>query len=267
MDKNTEIDLIEVFINIALFFKRYLKLFIGSILLGLILAFIFYARSPKIYKSDITVLAANKQVYINKLESLNEEFNSYNVSKKLNISEDIAKSIVKIEPERLFSEDVDKEGNKQEYSNFKIYVSVLDTSVFSDVKKGLKFFAENDEYYQQVFKISNSQREELINYINQEINKLDSLRLENKNNQSVYIENKSNTNSEILSLFIKKQDLQKTNQLVKIFRVIKGFEKGLKPKKSKKMPILIVFAVSILGFFIALFIELSAKLKKLENKD
>jgi len=264
-NNNKEIDLIELFIRIALFFKKHIILLVGSIVFGFVLTFIYSNFSTKLYKSHITVISINKQVFVSLLESLNGELNVFNISKSLNVSESVAKSITRIEPEILYLERNIKDETREEVSYFKIHVTVKDTSVFQAVEQGLQFFVENNEYFDLVYQTNNYQRNELIKYINEEINKLDVLRLENKNVQDIYIENKANLNSEIVDLFIRKQSLERTNKLIKKFRIIKEFGNVVNPISDKRTSTMIVLFISILGFLLSILLEIRIMLKKIQD--
>lgn len=254
MNKEAEIDLIDIFNRIFFYFKKNIKILALSILIGLLITLVYSYLTPKHYQSHITVSSANNQVLHSLLESLQEESSKKNISLNLGIPNNISNKIVSILVEE---EEADKADELKEpkIKPFNIYITTTDSTIFPIIEKGFIFFSENNKYLNLVDGISKNQRIKLISFINNEIIKLDSLRLNSGNTNSVYIDNKSNINEEIVELFIKKQKLEKQSELNKKITIIKSFEQFPIEKSNKIKLILITLLATILIFILIISIK------------
>ena len=263
MENNkNEIDLFELFVKTLLFFRKYKYILIGSILLGFILGYVKSTINTKLYKSHITVESNNKAVFISLLESLNDDLNSQNLNTNMNLPEDKAEKITLIEPEIFYTDDE----QKNEIPLFKIHVTVSDTSIFNDITKGLRYMAENNIYLDRCNQIKLSQKIEMVNNIDDEIKKIDSLRI-NQDFQNLLIESGSSASEQIIKFSKEKQRLERYIKLSEPLIIIKKFNKTIKPINSTlKTTFISGFILFFLGFILSLILESRKYIKKYEDK-
>ncbi|MEZ5069633.1 MAG: hypothetical protein R2751_01355 [Bacteroidales bacterium] len=164
-------------------------------MLGLLLGWILYSNSNRYYISEMlaqpngfsSVEMAN---YINDLHELSVKRNYLGIQDAFQIEQEDAKMIKNIEAFFLIDVNHDQIGDyvdyKYKYSAFDtsqhivenrllIRAEVFDSRVFHKVKAGLKYYVNNNPYLTKVNELRKEELDALINLVNGEIRKLDSL--------------------------------------------------------------------------------------------
>jgi hypothetical protein len=279
-----ELSLREIINEIILFFINFRILIISVTLIGTLSVIIFQKTRPVYYSSvaiatsglsaferiDYTPEVLNQRTAINIINSMQldlEKKDYYVIGQKLNISEEVASKIKKINAEQIFRED---ENNKKHNTpKFEIQLSAFDNSIIELIEKGLiNYFTTNKyvaNYYNQ-YKITNNQE---INSIEDEIKSLKELRKSSgakidMSSTSVFSKKGiSEVQNQIIEL-IQIKSLNTTNQeLLKPLSFVEPFSISSIPERG----ILIFGSIAagfsfLLGIIIAVFKNVYIKLKE-----
>ena len=200
-ESNKEIDLIELYQRILIFFVKNIKTFLVFIILGIIIGASYYYytndiinthyvaeidNTPKVLVSDLTEKIAFD------IQSGNYE----SVSKQMNISEDIIKEIKKL--------SVDTNGT---YLNIGI-VSKSQESL-SKFAEGLVYYYNNQAYIKNKFIAEKQKAKELNKIISQQIEKLKEIQekvLTKETSSKVTINQMSIRQEDMISLYKMQQE-------------------------------------------------------------
>jgi len=279
-----ELSLREIINEIILFFINFRILIISVTLIGTLSVIIFQKTRPVYYSSvaiatsglsaferiDYTPEVLNQRTAINIINSMQldlEKKDYYVIGQKLNISEEVASKIKKINAEQIFRED---ENNKKHNTpKFEIQLSAFDNSIIELIEKGLiNYFTTNKyvaNYYNQ-YKITNNQE---INSIEDEIKSLKELRKSSgakidMSSTSVFSKKGiSEVQNQIIEL-IQIKSLNTTNQeLLKPLSFVEPFSISSIPERG----ILLFGSMAagfsfLLGIIIAVFKNVYIKLKE-----
>lgn len=254
-----EIDLTDLLVKVALFFKKnrvtFITFFFGGILLGVV----YYWLSPRAYESKMVVQSdILTEVYgkgiIESLENTIIDRNYKILAERLGLSLDEARDITRIEFEGMKQEGQTKDMDK---TIFVITVQVESPELLPKLQQGiLTYFRTND-----FVKVRVKQREatyaRLIDKIQKEINSLDSLKSQILRKKTVssggmetMLVDPANIYSTIIQLNKEQLNYKNALELVDSIQLVEGFtvfEKPASPKLS--MALLIGFAG---GFLMAL---------------
>ena len=264
MEKTNEIDLIEIFVKIFLFFKRYKYLFLIGIILGILISFLKISLETKYYTSHITVESNQKEALISIIESANELKDYSLLLKDFKFDTETSNKIKEIEIKRLFYGEGEKKG---EFGSFKVYFTVTDTSVFKNIEEGLMYYTNNNEYFKELNKLYYLQRIELIKKYEEEINELDSLR-KTGNGKSLILSKDAETNFEIINLFKEKQGEELALKVSRPLTIVKSFEPARVQSNSKTKSFAIIIGISFfLSFILATLFESNSFAKKYYKKN
>ena len=272
-----EIDLIELVIKIYKFFKKRYKLMlitsVVSVLLGwgastlLILPRYFSAMivsSRSLSGSEISGL-------IFTLDDLVKENNKDEFKKLTGIPEKTFKSITNIKaiPNRDYQRNVEKDIRKD--STMAISVELTDNTEWETVQNGIVNYLENVPYVQKRTKVYKEGQEKLLLQVQKEIKSIDSLKkiIEASLNtkSTIILSNSGGIYNEALKLYETEKKIRENIIFGNDIHVIKDLAHLQKPKKaSVKETILLFGGIGfVLGFLIALVIELNKIVRKREN--
>ena len=270
-----ELSLREIINEVILFFINFRILIISVTLIGTLSIIIFQKVRPAYYSSvaiatsglsaferiDYTPEVLNQRTAINIINSMQlylEKEDYYVVAQKLNISEEVASKIKKINAEQIFRED---ENNKKHNTpKFEIQLSVKDNSIIELIEKGLiNYFTTNKyvaNYYNQ-YRITNDQE---INAIEDEIKSLKDLRkssgakIDMSSTSVLSRKGISEVQNQIIEL-IQMKSLNTTNQeLLKPLSFVEGFSISQVPERAVLIFGSIAAVISfLLGIIIAVF--------------
>jgi len=249
--RNDEIDLIEVFTHIYLFFKKHFWFLFGAVLVGAILGYSTKFYTQKFYESSMLIeseILTDEILmeYINNIQTLLDDKNYILLQEKMEIDSSELIDINSIDANFVYDEEEKKRLN---YLSVKAITN--NNKVLKNMDQGILNFIDKEEYFQNEIQIFRKNAQNLIQNINQKIHKIEQLQanfISPKNNNGeikIYYQEKS-LQEELLLLTKEKQTLEKAIQLAAPFRVIKDFTIYKNPKT--KATIYTLAGALIFGF-------------------
>ena len=181
------------------------------------------------------------------------------LANKLKVSEEVAQTVKFIEAEQSY--ELDLENRRQKLSQFLITIKVTDNTSIRAVSEGFINYFNNNGYSNKNFNLFQKQSPELINYLNKEINDLQTYR-SNLNNKtdfemstiSIANDNSESLQNQIIQLYEKKQSLERDLELLKPLSFVSDFPVYRKPTSRTLFRVgVLSFLFLFIGFFIALF--------------
>lgn len=254
-DQNNELDLAVFFTGIYRFFYKNIKLFLSCLLIGVLLGGVYDLVKKPYYNTSVYATSAlsyfeteevdfrskkiilNQQAVvdiINNLSMLVEDKELGEISQKLNIPIEIAENIRFIEAEELFY--VDGENIQQKRDKFQVTLEVYDNSSILTIQKGIQYFIEHNQYIKNQYDFYLRQSKELSDRIELEINDLKEIRSQvgakpaGDYSEIKFNSQHSQTDNQIINLFIKKQQIQKHMELLKPISFLGSFSMPEKPE-------------------------------------
>ncbi len=274
---NDEIDLIEVFNNflksIYYFANRWYKALAIITFTGFIIGFGMYMKDSNIYSNKMIgqTRFINKTIIIEMINSLNEvnKNNKGSIGKILSIPFNDIENLAEITADTI--------ENMGSLITVKLlYRDTIDVEIFLN---GLVNYINNNAYIKREIQISKRRNETLIEKIENEISKLDSLQKSILKNtakstvaspNSLLVMNEQITNffhGDILKLESTKQDYMKNLEHLTAFDVISRFEQAKIKERSFIKTLAIFGSIAFgLGFFILLGFEIRRKAIQLIKK-
>jgi len=279
-----ELSLREIINEVILFFINFRILIVSVTLIGILSVIIFQKVRPAYYSTvaiatsglstferiDYTPEVLNQRTVINIINSIQldlEKEDYYVLAQKLNISEEVASKIKKINAEQIFRED---ENNKKHNTpKFEIQLSVKDNSIIELIEKGLiNYFTTNKyvaNYYNQ-YRITKDQER---NSIEDEIESLKDLRkssgakIDMSSTSVLSRKGISEVQNQIIEL-IQMKSLNATNKaLLKPLSFVQGFSISQVPEREILIFGSIAGTISfLLGIIIAVFKNVYIKSKE-----
>ena len=270
-----ELSLREIINEVILFFINFRILIISVTLIGTLSVIIFQKVRPSYY-STVAIATSGLSVFeriedekermnqgtainiINNVQLYLEKEDYYVVAQKLNISQEVASKIKKINAEQIFRED--ENNKKYNTPKFRIELSVKDNSIIELIEIGLINYFNTNEYvanYYNQYSITNDQE---INSIEDEIKSLKDLRKSSDakiDMSSFNLFSKkgiSEVQNQIIEL-IQMKSLNTTNKaLLKPLSFVQGFFVSQVPERGVLMLGSIAAGISfLLGIIIAVF--------------
>lgn len=189
------------------------------------------------------------------------------LANKLKVSEEVAQTVKFIEAEQSY--ELDLENRRQKLSQFLITIKVTDNTSIRAVSEGFINYFNNNGYSNKNFNLFQKQSPELINYLNNEINDLQTYR-SNLNNKtdfemstiSIANDNSESLQNQIIQLYEKKQSLERDLELLKPLSFVSDFPVYRKPTSRTLFRVgVLSFLFLFLGFFIALFRDVKSFMK------
>ncbi|MCW5910435.1 MAG: hypothetical protein KIT62_05145 [Cyclobacteriaceae bacterium] len=253
-----EIDLIELVVSILKFLNKNFIVFSGFILLGLGLSIGMYSISTRVYESkmilqsDILTESYAERI-TESLDRLIKEENRKMLSTRLNITEEEAQKISKIEIESVKQTSTSKEKDE---SIFIITCEIKEKSILPKLQDGIIALLRNNEFVKIRVKQRETYYTSLIAKIQEEINSLDSLKQRLFQGKPIYGKSAEMMLVEPTSIYSKIIDLSKEQinyknalELVNSIQLVEGFTAFEKPAKPKlSISLIIGFAG---GLFLA----------------
>ncbi|KOY85550.1 hypothetical protein AD998_04710 [bacterium 336/3] len=272
-----EIDLIELVIKIYKFFKRRYKLMlifsIISVLLGWGASSLFIL--PRYFSAMIissrSLSGSEISGHILTLDDLVKENNKNEFKKLTGIPPETFKTITTIKaiPNRDYQKNVEKDIRRD--STMAISVEITDNTQWETLQNGIVNYLENVPYVQKRTKIYKEGQESLLLQIQKEIRSIDSLKkiieASPSSKNTIILSNSGSIYTEALKLYELERKVKENIALGNDIHVIKDFANLQKPKKSSLKETIMLFGGIgfILGFLIALMIELNKIVRKREN--
>jgi hypothetical protein len=269
--ENDEIDLLNLVERSLRFFSRYLWLFAGAIILGLLAGFILYASITKTYESKMVV-------HSNMLTNQEEMQIVRNWNQLLTRGEHSALAVLlNIEPARLgkvkklSAQEIQQVFTPVNPHGFIIEATVTDTSVLDELQTAILYGFDNSTHVKEKLAFNRDALASLITKTEEEIADLDSV----KNSVGEIISGRGRASSAVIvdgsglsrqiidlneKLIGLKRDLQFTNSV----HLLQGFQKFSKPSDPNLLPLLVIGAIVFLAFawVIAILHSVSIRLKQ-----
>lgn len=171
-----DIDLISLLERIYLFFRRFGRIFLIAIIVGILLGGLGYFLSPKIYQSKLILhssyLTNQEQIeiidYWNQLLTRNER---KVLAPILNCSEELLNHVISLE-----GVQIQKNYSSTDPNGFYINARVRDNSILPDLQAAIIYGLNNTQYLKEKISEKRQDLQELIDKATLEIHKLDSLK-------------------------------------------------------------------------------------------
>ena len=278
-NQNNELDLAVFLTKIYRFFYKNIKLLIGFLMIGVVLGITYdlvkkpyyetsvYATSALSYFETEEVDYKSKKIIldqqaivdlVNNISVLVEDKELEEVSKKLNLPYAIAENIRHIEAEELFF--VDGENIQQKRNKFKITLEVFSSADIPAIQSGLEYYINQTSYIQKYYQLYLNQSASLSAKISEEIQDLKHLRASVGQTQigdysEINLNNNNNTQTEsqVVNLYIKKQQIEKYIELLKPISFFGNFSI---PEKTENRLWVRIGIMSLLFLFTAIAISL-----------
>lgn len=254
--RNDEIDLIELFLNMYMFFKKNFWILFISGIIGGGLGYSTKFFGKKHFESSMlinsyTVSRNILMEYINNIQAIIDDGNSKYLSERMGIDTTNLINLKKISVEDIYDEKT-----KKSKGYLSVTVTVEDNQLLNNLGSGILNYIEKEPYVQSEIEIYKENNQNLISKIDEEIKKLEALQ-ENNLNQSknkgdvnIYNTQKSFQN-ELLALIKEKQGIEKRLQFKTPFRVIQDFTIYQKPIRKT---VTYTFSSGLIFGFITLLI-------------
>ncbi|PRY12317.1 hypothetical protein CLV24_10860 [Pontibacter ummariensis] len=262
------VGLIEYCFKVAL---RRFKLIAFFVLLGLGLGYGAYKVTKAYYASTMTLVLADirndfVEDQLSKLTVAVEEDNFLAVSDMLDVSEDAARQIKKMEFSNLDAEIVE-EDSVLTGSPFRIELSLYDNSLFDTMEPALANYLENNRYFSKLKRIKQREMEGMIAKLESEIESIDSIKTTVSSprgpvNGFVYGQPVDPTNlyRESVAMYRQKAELEAELDQLDNIQVVNGFAPRLKPTGPNLLKYLAVGG--LVAFLIGLMVALNIENKK-----
>lgn len=262
--RNDEIDLIELFLNIYIFFKKnFWILFISGIIgggLGYSTKFLGTSHFESSMLIESYTVSNDLLIeYINNVQTILKDGNVKYLSKRMGID-----STNLIDLKTISVEDVYDEKAKKSKGYLSVAVNVTNNDFLHYLSSGILKYMENEPYVKSEIQIFTEHNQDLISRIDEEIDKLKVLQENNlsqqKSNGDVSIYNNQNSfQNELLALLKEKQKLEKQLKFASPFRIIQDFTIYQKPIRKT---VTYTFSGGILFGFIAMVILIIRNINK-----
>ncbi|MBN2667814.1 MAG: hypothetical protein JXR60_01180 [Bacteroidales bacterium] len=257
-ERNTqEIDLIELYQRIVLYFYKKRWHLMLYITLGLILGVLYYWKNSSIKDTHYLLEANNapKELIYNVVEKF-----QYDI--KTSQLEQIAENL-KIELSDIIN--IKKISIDTTGMVFKLTIKSTSDSSVSYFANHMVDYINSLPYIKKQFKQKQLRTQALIDQIDKEIKKIDqfqSLYLSEKENSQITINQIDGSHSEKIKLFMQKQELQESIDHPQTISLINQKNKLVEKDKSLLLTLVISMLVSIVFALVVFFIQYSIGLIK-----
>jgi hypothetical protein len=265
-----EFDLMELFIKIVTFFKKYFILLIVSVLFGTIISIFLYFRQTPYYISSMTLRSSyllNEDLE-NVLKNLeNATGDNVVLADLMDIDEESASQIKSIKINKIES-IVEEE--KVTFS-LNLIAEVFDNSYFDTIVKGVNFYVSQNDLVKELMELTVNNYNELIAQIDEEIKKVNANQIaltnayQQKSGTFILTElgnGSSGKSSEIIDLIVRKQGLQQVILQNRPVTIYSDFLKKSVAERNNKNALITFLIFVFSGFGIALTLEIFKFLKK-----
>lgn len=266
--RNDEIDLIELFLNIYIFFKKnfwflFISTFIGA---GLGYSTKFYSKKhfeSSMLINSYTVSGSLLIEYISNIQKIIEDNNYLYLSERMELDTSLLSDLKEIKIAEVYDE---KEKKSKGYLS--VSVNVLNNQILSSLSTGILNYIEKEPYVQNEIEIFTQNNQNIISKIDEELEKLEILQdnnlkqSEGKGDVNIYNSQKSFQN-ELLDLLKEKQSREKSLKFAIPFRVIQDFTIYQKPKtKTKAKTLIMGLSFGFIAFSVLIIRNINKSIKE-----
>lgn len=267
--RHDEIDLVELFYRIFVFFRKYFWLMLGFLIVGAAYGLFQSMKTNEFYESEMIITSSvdNEMLIslLNKPQELKQKGEKELLAQTLSISSEKVNAIRSIEAG--FQKNTD---NK--YSNrILIKIATIDKQLINSIYAGLKTYLNNNDHIKQELTIEEEQIRYLIEKTKEEIKDLEELKKndidKNLRSQLMIFNNQPMPNKLILELTKEMLDLQKELELLAAYNVIQPYYiPENSTKKTKERTLMFSLIGLAVGFFLSLGHAIYISLRKYEKK-
>ena len=255
--RNDEIDLVEVFLKLYIFLKKYFILILISGIIGTSLGYSTKFFLKEYFKSEMiiesyTISEKLRINYINQFQSLLDDKNFEILNNETGLEIADLKNIKELSTKT----DI----NKKDEDILFITTQVWDSSVLPKLANGIQSFMFSFSYVKDEIEIFKDNSLSLINDIDIFIK--DSINTSHRNYYISSIENNDFFHNEVLDLLKEKQKIEKSLKYATPFRVVQDFTIYQNPVNNyKKNTFLGTVIFIITTILVLVIIELNKKAK------
>ena len=266
-----DIDLIILLERAVSYFRRFKWAFIPAIIAGILLGFLAYFNSPKMYKSRMVLhpvfVTNNEEIQIiDNWDELLKKREYKTLSAAFNCDEDLLRKVVSLD-----AADILKVFTPNNPNGIYVDVRIKDNSILPDLQKAILFGLNNTEYVKQRLEVKKDNLRQMIDEVTYEVAKLDSIKstVENiltskeKNSSSLMID-VSGMNKQLIEMNEKLLGYKEELKFVNGVQVLQGFSRFDTPVSiSLKVLIIIGLIVTLsITWLYTLFVIVRQKLKR-----
>jgi len=266
-----EVDLIFLLERAVLFFRRFRLLFIGAGIIGILLGFLVYFASPKIYKSRMILHSS----YLTNMEHI-EIIGNWNELLKRNERGTLAQILGCDGPllndlVSLEAAEILKNYSASNPNGFYVDAKVKNNSILPEVQKAIVYGLNNTDLVKQKLLTRGANLKEFIGKVKVEINKLDSIKSNiekivsnREKNSSALMLDVTGVNRELIDMNEKLLNYQEDLKFLSGVQVVQGFLPFNAPVSiSLKVFILLGLIVCLaIAYLATLVIFVNDRLKK-----
>ena len=251
-DNNTEdIDLLLLLERLLAFGKKYSRVFILAIVLGLATGFFFYRIIPTTYQSRLVlhsfVLTNPEQLQIvNNWDKLLKQKEYETLASLLHCRKELLNGV-----KQLKAKEIQQAFTPSNPNGFTIDVLVTNNNLLDSLQPALVYGFENSEYIKEKLEARRTVMRELIVKTTHEIARLDSTKkiieniiAGNGRSSSPLLLDGSGSNKQLIEMNEKLLGFKETLQFTNAVQVLQSFSKFNKPDGPKLLPWLLIGALA-----------------------
>lgn len=269
--RNDEIDLIEVFLNMYIFFKKHFWFFTIAVLIGAVLGYStkFFGKEHYESSSLINSYTVSENILIQQIDNIQsiiEDNNISYLSERMEIDSTYLASVNSLEAEIVY----DEKDDKKSLGFLKVTANVDNNEIFNHLNQGITSYLEKEPFIQNEISLFIENNKNLIEEIDKQIAKIEALQeklihtAQSKGDVNIYNDQNSFQN-ELLGLIKEKQSREKLLQFAAPFRIIQDFTIYQKPiRKTKTYTLISAFAFFMLALFYLIIRNLNKTIKEKE---
>lgn len=264
-----ELDVLALFRNAGLFFRHYGKLLLIVAFTGLLAGTLRYWYTPNLYSSSLVLQPAllsdpEQMAVIDSWSELLKKKELPALAQQFHMDEKQFKKLLSIKTEEL-----QKSYAPNNYTAFTLTVLVTDTAVLRPLQKGIEYALDNSAFIKDRLTTKKNNLRALIQTIEQEITRLNSLQttittnLQQQNtNGSRFMVNISDLSAQIAALQEKKLNFEENLSFMTAVHVLQNFYIPTKPTFPQLLKQLLVGLAGglLLGITIAFYLYIRRKM-------
>jgi hypothetical protein len=269
--RNDEIDLIEVFLNIYIFFKKHFWFFTIAVLIGAILGYSTKFVSKDHYESSTLInsytVSDNILIkHIDNIQSIIDDKNISYLSERMEIDSIHLININSLETEIVY----DEKDDKKSLGFVRVIAKVDNNEILKHLNQGITSYLEKEPYVQHEINLFVDNNQNLIEEIDKQIAKIEALQdklihtAQSKGDVNIYNDQNSFQN-ELLGLIKEKQNRERLLQFATPYRIIQDFTIYQKPiRKTKTYTVISAFVFFMLALCYLIIRNINKTIKEKE---
>lgn len=269
--RTDEIDLIELFLNIYIFFKKHFWFFTIAVVIGAILGYSTKFFSKEHYESSslINSYTVSDNILIKHIDNIQSIISDNNISylsERMEIDSANLKSINSLTAEIVY----DEKDDKKSLGFVKVTANVDNNKILNRLNQGITNYLEKEPFVQNEISLFIENNQNLIEEIDKQIAKIEALQeklvhtAQSKGDVNIYNDQNSFQN-ELLGLIKEKQHREKLLQFATPYRIIQDFTIYQKPiRKTKTYTLISAFVFFMLALFYLIIRNINKTIKEKE---